>query len=62
MQETKDSTPPLSRTPDTACKATQEELLQIPGVTVMSDCPACHAFGTRCLVASHPSAAAMTGS
>ncbi len=61
MQEAKDSTLPLSRTPDTACKATKEELLQIRGVNVLSDCPACLAYGTRCLVAAHPSAAALTG-
>ena len=50
----------LSETP--FCKATQEALLKIRGVEdVMSDCPACLTFGTRCLVAFHPSAAAMTG-
>ncbi len=61
MQEAKESTLPLSRTPDTACKATQEELLQIDGLKTYDECRACLAYGTRCLVAAHPSAAAMTG-
>ncbi len=61
MQEAKDSTLSLSEEPHRACKATREEL-QIPGVVnVMRDCPACLAYGTRCFVAAHPSAAAMTG-
>ncbi len=42
---------------------TQEELLRIPSRDVGDVCPACLAYGTRCLVAAHPStaAAAMTG-
>ena len=62
MQEAKESTLPLSRTPDTACKATQEDLLRIRGVEdVMSDCPLCSRFGISCAVGSHPSAAVTTG-
>ncbi len=60
MQEAKDSTPSLSHTPDTACKATREAL-QIDGLKTYDECRACLAYGTRCLVAAHPSAAAMTG-
>jgi hypothetical protein len=61
MQEAKDSTPSLSRTPDVGCKATQEALLRNPSRDVGDFCPACLAYGTRCLVAAHPSAAALTG-
>ena len=61
MQEAKDSTLPLSRTPDTACKATKEELLQIDGLKTYDECRTCLAYGTRCLVGAHPSAAALTG-
>ncbi len=59
MQETKDG--PLSEEPHRACKATKEELLQILGVNVLSDCPLCGDFNTRCRVGSHPSTAALTG-
>ncbi len=61
MQGAKDSTLSLSEEPHRACKATQEALLQIPGVNVISDCPICRDFKTRCLIGSHPSAAVMTG-
>jgi hypothetical protein len=51
----------LSRTPDTACKATQKALLQIDGLKIDDECRACLTYGTKCLVGSHPSTAALTG-
>ena len=61
MQEANDKAKNGRVSQDPACKATQEALLQIDIINVMSDCPACFTVGTRCLVAFHPSAAAMTG-
>jgi hypothetical protein len=58
MQEAKDG--PLSEEPHRACKATQEAL-QIDGLKTYDECRACLAYGARCLVAAHPSAAALTG-
>ena len=57
MSESKSSEPlPLSKKPDVACHATKEELRE-EGYRLTDDCPACAAYGTRCLVAAHPTAA-----
>jgi hypothetical protein len=45
---------PLSGTRNEFCNATKEELLK-EGHKIAGDCPVCSAYGTRCLVAAHPS-------
>ena len=47
------------KTPE--CRATQEALIHDDNsLRLTSDCPACHLFGVRCLIASHPSSAGMS--
>ena len=57
MSEYKSSEPlPLSETPHRACHATQEALRE-EGYRLTDDCPGCAAFGVKCMVLSHPTAA-----
>jgi hypothetical protein len=59
MSDSKSTEPlPLSETPHRACHATQEALRE-EGHRLTHDCPACAAYGTRCLVAAHPTAASL---
>ena len=58
MSESKSSEPlPLSKKPDEACHATQEALLRSGDLQPWHDCPGCAAFGVKCMVLSHPTAA-----
>ncbi len=47
---------PISPVPHVGCHATKEELLKIPGNTVVSFCTACQDFEVYCRVSFHPSA------
>jgi hypothetical protein len=42
------------------CKASRSEIFGADGsLTVFNECPACRSLGVRCLIASHPAAAAV---